>query len=51
MLVGLITRAHATGHANSNALPLLDPYYQAGQHAICPGRLCQCLHCQHRLPQ
>jgi hypothetical protein len=51
VLVGLITRAHAAGRASSNAVPLLDPYCRAGQHAICPGRLCQCPHCQHRLPQ
>lgn len=51
VLVGLITRAHAAGRTAANALPLLDPYCQAGQHAICPGRLCQCPHCQHRLPQ
>lgn len=51
VLVGLITRAHAAGRASSNAVPLLDPYCKAGQHAICPGRLCQCPHCQHRLPQ
>lgn len=51
VLVGLITRAHATGRATADTAPLLNPYCQAGQHAICPGRLCQCPHCQHRLPQ
>ena len=51
VLAGLITRAHAAGRVTVDAAPLLDPYCQAGQHAICPGRLCQCPHCQHRLPQ
>ena len=51
VLVGLITRTHAAGRAATNAVPLLDPYCQAGQHAVCPGRLCQCPQCQRRLPQ
>jgi hypothetical protein len=50
VLVGLITRAHAAGRAAAVAGLLLDPYCEAGQHANCPGRLCQCPDCQHRRP-
>lgn len=50
VVAGLITRAHAAGKgARNRARPLLDPYCEAGQHANCPSRLCQCPECQHRL--
>jgi hypothetical protein len=48
LLSGLITRAYA---ADRVSVPLLDPYCRAGEHANCPGRLCRCLHCQHRRPR
>jgi hypothetical protein len=51
VLVGLITRAHAAGLASASNAPLLDPYCEAGQHANCPGRLCQCPDCQHERRQ
>lgn len=51
VITGLVTRAYAAGATNAYSAPLLDPYCQSGQHANCPGRLCQCPHCQHRLPQ
>ena len=50
VIVGLITRAHAAGlSATGSAAPRPDPYCQAGQHANCPGRLCECPECQHWL--
>lgn len=52
VIAGLVTRAHAAGlAAGSTAGPLLDPYCRAGLHAVCPGRLCQCPECRHRLEQ
>jgi len=52
VVAGLVTRAYAAGlSATDSAGPLLDPYCQAGQHANCPGRLCQCPHCQHERRQ
>jgi hypothetical protein len=51
VITELVTRAYASGATNANTAPLLDPYCQTGQHANCPGRLCQCPDCQHRLPQ
>lgn len=51
VITGLVTRAYASGATNANSAPLLDPYCQTRQQANCPGRLCQCPHCQHRLPQ
>lgn len=50
VIVGLITRAHAAGRAAADTGLLLDPYCAAGQHANCPGRLCQCSDCQHQRP-
>jgi hypothetical protein len=50
VIAALVTRAYAAGRSATGATgPLLDPYCQAGQHANCPGRLCQCPHCQHRM--
>jgi hypothetical protein len=52
VIAGLIARAHtARSEAGGTADPLLDPYCQAGLHAVCLGRLCQCPECQHRLEQ
>ncbi|HUY45622.1 MAG TPA: hypothetical protein VMV92_07835 [Streptosporangiaceae bacterium] len=51
VLVGLVTRAHAAGLTSASNAPMLDPYCEAGQHANCPGRLCQCPHCQHERRQ
>jgi hypothetical protein len=52
VIVGIVTRAYAAGlSATCTAGPLLDPYCRAGQHANCPGRLCQCQHCQHERRQ
>ncbi len=50
VIVGLITRAHAAGRAAADTGLPLDPYCEAGQHANCPGRLCQCPDCKHRRP-
>jgi hypothetical protein len=50
VIVGLITRAYAVGWAAAGTGLLLDPYCEAGQHANCPGRLCQCPDCAHRRP-
>jgi hypothetical protein len=50
VVAGLITRAHGAGQSVGGTVPLLDPYCQAGQHANCPGRLCQCPDCQHGRP-
>ena len=52
VVAGLVTRAYAAGLSGTGTTgPLLDPYCQAGQHANCPGRLCQCPHCQHQRRQ
>jgi hypothetical protein len=50
VIAGLVTRAHDAGLSADGTVPVLDPYCQAGQHANCPGRLCQCPHCQHQRP-
>lgn len=48
VVVALITRAYAAGLDTAGTTgPMLDPYCQAGQHANCPGRLCQCSRCEH----
>jgi hypothetical protein len=50
VIVGLVTRAQTSGRAAAHAEPQPDPYCEAGQHANCPGRLCQCPDCQHGRP-
>jgi hypothetical protein len=50
LVIGLISRAYAAGRESTDTGWLLDPYCEEGQHANCPGRLCQCPECAHRRP-